>query len=251
MDPVVAKKVNRYFYLFISLLLIPSFFFLVTSLKSISEKNILENFIKSNIHDDVEKGAQWTFRQDSDSVTQLRIYYFGAYISPDSVLKLEQSLKVRLKENLLNRFTIPDSLMISLTPTDSPPDEERQQLSEEITAMRLKMLSLEQIQTGDLETKITELDSLKQQISTLVSDSLPFAEISKEVKAVFPELSSFSISKAEQTNFDSLGKKEVITALVRWDKTVYKSLDKREKQARIKNFISVKLNNKVVEVVNY
>ena len=251
MDPVVALRVKRYLYIFIALLLIPSILYLVSSVKSIAEKRVLESFIQNNIHDDIEKGAQWTYRPESDTLQFLRVYYFGSYISPDSVKRLESKLKSDLKQSLLLRFSVPDSLSIALTPTDAPPDEERQQLSEEITELRLKMLAMEQVQNGDVVTKNTKIDSLQKQISLLTADTLPFVEVSKEVKAVFPEITKFTISKAAQTSFDSLGKKEVITALVQWDNSVYRSIDKRRYEERIKSFLGVKLNGKEVEVVEY
>ena len=251
LDPVVAKRATMYGYIFLTLLMIPSFIFLTSSLKNITESNVLKNFIESNIHDDVEKGAQWTFRQENDSVNVLKVYYFGSYIAPDSVLSLQKKLVTQMKESLLLRFSVPDSLGIELTPTDAPPDEERKRMSEEMTELRLKLLSIEQIQNGDLVKKTTTLDSIKNELNIVMADSLPFNEISNEVKALFPELERFAIAKANQTSYDSLGKKKVVTALVKWDNSVYRSYDKKLKQDRIESFLKVKLKNKEVEVVAY
>ncbi|UZR98636.1 DUF389 domain-containing protein [Chondrinema litorale] len=251
LDPVVAKRATMYGYIFLTLLMIPSFIFLMSSLKNITESNVLKSFIQDNIHDDVEKGAQWTYRADNDSTGTLKVYYFGSYIAPDSVGRLQFKLVKQMKESLLLRFSVPDSLGIELTPTDAPPDEERKQLSEEMTELRLKVLAMEQVQNNDMEKKTTAVDSLKNELTKVMSDSLPFNEISDELKAIFPEVEKFAIARTNQTSFDSLGKKQVVTALVKWDKSVYRAYDKKQKQDRIEKFLEVKLKRKEVEVVSY
>jgi len=251
LDPKVEAKAKRMVYFFLLLLMVPSMVFLFNSLKTLAETNIINSFISRHIHEDVESGAQWTYKSDNDSLSTLRVYYFGRYIRPDSISILEGKFKEQFHGNYLLRFTAPTAMHIELTPTDAPPDEEKKRMNQEITQIKSKLVTMQQIQASEVEGRQHEVDSLQVAMTKAIGDTIPFYEIKSELSALFPELQTMSLSKATQTSFDSLGEKTVYTALVKWDRTVYRSRDKRDKESRIRQYLAVKMRDPEVQVISY
>ncbi len=251
LNPNVERKARRFVLAFLLLLMIPSFFFLFNSLKTLAETNTISSFISSNIHQDVEKGVQWTYKPEGDSVSRLKVYYFGQYIKEDSVRALTGKLLNRYRENYLLRLSAPTNLIIELTPTDAPPDEEKKRMSQEITDMKSRIVKMEQVQVGEVDGRQLQIDSLETAMQLAIGDTIPFEEIKTELAALYPELESFAISKALQTRFDSTGNQAIYTALVKWDKTVYRAYDKKTRQERMGTWLQVKLRNQPVQVVSY
>lgn len=247
----VHRKARRFVYVSLFILLVPSFVFLFNSLKTVARGTAINNFIANHIHDDVEKGVQWNYVDEEDSSAVLRVYYFGQYIEDDSVKALESKFITDLDNSLMLKLTAPERIHIELTPTDSPPDEEKKRMNEEITNIKAKLLTMEQIQQKDVKLKNFRVDSLQNALIRSQGDTIPFVEIKNEVKAIYPELEQFAISKALVTSYDSIGDQEIITALVKWDKTVYRAFDRKQKQDRLAAFLKVKLKKDNIQVVSY
>ncbi|MDW7695423.1 TIGR00341 family protein [Flammeovirgaceae bacterium SG7u.111] len=250
-DPKMARKATRFVYFFLTILLIPSFIFLYNSLKNITRTNIITTFISENIHFDVEKGTEWNYEDYPDSLGVLKVYYFGQYIRTDSVEVLETKLKGQLAESLLLKMSAPKITRIELTPTDAPPDEEKKLIKEEIVNIKSKLVTMEQIQKKEVDGKVSQVDSLKNIITFLQKDTIPFLELKEEIKALYPELDEFTISKATQTAYDSSGIQQVYMGLVKWNKKVTRTSDKKNHQERLLSYLKVKLNSDKVQLVDY
>lgn len=261
-DPEAARRNKIKVYLFLMVLLIPSIFFLVKSLRDYSRDNIIRSFIKNNIHIDVDRGAEYNF-EELDSLGLLKVYYFGKYIEEDSVRKLESKLMGDFTSSPLLRVLFPTSCTIELTPTDAPPDEEKKQMNEAIADLKTKVVILQQKQTLDMakkdsvirselseiELKKLEVDSLSKVIAAIKGDTLGFFSIQQEIKAVYPEIDFFSLSEAQIAEYDSSRVGTNYLAVVKWNKALKSAWVRKERQKRISNFLSIKLKSPNVRVV--
>ncbi|MEH0158015.1 TIGR00341 family protein [Limibacter armeniacum] len=258
-DPAKAQRTKTLVYAFLLLLLIPSIIFLLESLRNITRHNTVRDFISKNIHEDVDKGAQWNYTAN-DSIATLRVYYFGQSIGDDSVKVLEGKIKEAFKSQiLLGWYDMPDSMALSLTSTEAPPDKEKEMIKNNITALHAKLGELTKLQEEErselmqvIKSDGAQIDSLKSELLTIVNDSIPFGAVEKELKAFYPELKELSVAKAHHTSFGDEGARMKYMAVIRWDsKKLGRYSDKKKMEKRLADYLSVKLGGADVQVVGY
>lgn len=250
-DPKADRKARLLVSFFIFLLLIPSFYFLFQSLRNITERNNLTQFIREHIHEDVEKGVQWTYINQEDSLHRLRVYYFGDFIPADSVKSLETRLSGIYDANFIMRLNKPSALRIELIPTDTPPDEEKQKISAELDRLKNRVAMVQQLQERELPGKNAAIDSLKAALQRAKRDTIPSQQVQEELKALFPEISELYLAKASAFMFesDTTKEREKIVAFLKWDqKKIFRQADRRAREERIRAFLQVKMKNIPVEV---
>lgn len=252
-DSSSEKKTKFAIYFFLALLLIPSIFFLVQTMQKATKLSAIANFIQENIHSDIEKGVEWTFKPNKDSINELKVYYFGEYISADSVRTLEQTFNKAMKSRKVSNLFAKqkDSTIIILTPTDAPPDEEQKKMLQEVDALKTRVSGLEQYQDKTHRVALSEIDSLRRLVVSLQKDSVPFMQISRELRVLYPELEEFAISRAQQTGFDSLLKTNMhYIGVVKWNKKIYRNT-RKEYENRLAKYLKIKLNADTVGLVSF
>ncbi len=251
-DPASERKTKLALYTFLTLLLIPSVFFLVQTVQNATRLSFIGKFIEANIHSDIEKGVEWTYKLNADSVYELKVYYFGEYISPDSVETLEAKFNAIMGERLFQRFfrNDKDSSIIALTPTDAPPDEEQKKMVEEVDILKGRLSGIENYQQKERVRVEGQIDSLQNVIVQLRGDTIPFRQIEREVHVLYPEIEEFSIAKAAQTRFDSLGRQSQYMAVIKWNQRTYRRV-RQQYEARLKDYLKIKLNSDTVGVVSF
>ncbi len=247
-DIAVAKKTKRFVYAFVLLLLVPSIYFLLNTIHDGRRNSIINEFISMTIHKDIDKGVQWNYESESDSIHGLTVYYFGRYIGPDSVIRLENSLMKKLEENFMLKYSLPEKLVINLVPTDSPPDEEQKRMSDEITLLKSRMVEMQQLQQGDLVKRSYEVDSLKIRLNIALGDTIHFEEIKREVKAFYPELDYFTLARSRSTNFEGTDQM-VFIAIISGNNKIKDAWQKRDMQQRIASYLKTKLRSEGVNVL--
>lgn len=248
----VYRKNRAVILFFMGLLLFPSIVFMMKKLWEARENSLVKEFIAQNIHRDVEKGTTWEWGHNSfmDSTATLKVYYFGVYISPDSVSQLETKLVQQLDNAWwLLKFMSPNASNILLNSSQVKPDEERTKIRNRLATLKGRVDKIENVSYDKLRIKDTEIDSLHREIRSLTADSIPFAQIKEEVKALYPELEKFAIGKTTLTTFDSTSRLSY-AAIVAW-KPKIKRYKIPEIQRRIGNYLKVKLKSDKVYVVNY
>ncbi len=248
----VYRKNRAVILFFMGILLFPSIIFMVKKLWETREYSVVKEFIAENIHRDVEKGTtwEWEHRGIADSLATLRVYYFGSYISPDSVKRLETKLVDGLDNGWwMLKFIAPEATKISLNSSQVKPDEERAKIQNRLAKLKDRVDEIENVSYKTLRHKDSELDSLRREINLLTADSIPFAQIKEEIKALYPELEKFAVGKTTLTNFDSTNQLSY-AAIVAW-KSEISRYKVPEIQKRIGSYLRVKLRADTVYVVNY
>ena len=239
-NPEADTRVKSMIFIFVLILLYPSYYFLKKTLDDISRQQLLEDFITTNIHD-VKKGVDWEFTYEKDSLNRLEVYYFGEYIKPDSVLKLKEQLQAKLEE-----IDYKGVCELELTPTDAPPDETKKLMEDRIARLESDLKRMD----NKIEMVEIEKDSLAQDLVDINQDTIPFQSIKKELKAFYPEMEEMSIGKLTQTEFDTTSDMQQLTVLIKWDRTVRSYRIKKEKQKRVEQYLKAKLDLKEVQIVS-
>lgn len=248
LDPMLERKAKRIVYTSLFLLLVPSLYFLFTSLQNIAERTEISNFISRHIHDDVAKGVDWSYIHDNPQHCALKVYYFGKFIRPDSVSRLEVKLQDVLKSHPILRFTAPDSLSLDLTPTDRPPDEEKEVMQKEIADLKAGVLAMRQIQEEDVIYQQQQIDSLLIRLAEAEHDSIPIRAIQQEAKAFFPELEEIVFGRAFNIQYDSAKKPYDFVATIEWNKSMNRRKDRKEWEKRLYDYLSAKLMTKKINL---
>jgi uncharacterized hydrophobic protein (TIGR00271 family) len=255
LDEEITHRAKRIASVALVLLLIPSFYFLYQSAKNITQKRIVNAFISECVHKDIQKGVQWDFNKENDSLYVLRVYYFGKYIHDDSVAQLETKLREQLEENWLVNLSPNQKLSIELAPTDLPPDQEKEQINKEIAGIKSNLVILHQKQTEELElrnkllkTSLQSADSLNTIINSAMLHEQDFIELKMEIQAIFPELDYLAIGKAQVTDFQQDGK-QLITN-ISWKTNV--AVNERIKlKKRLSDLLELKLKDDSVKIITF
>ncbi len=252
MNPAAERKTKLGIYLFLTLLLIPSIVFLVQTVQNATRLSFVSKFIEDNIHRDIDKGVDWTYKALNDSVNELKVYYFGEYIATDSVEILEGKFNEIMRERLFSQFfkVEGDTCVITLIPTDTPPDEEQKRLAEEVDRLRNRIGGLERYQTRERSTVLSEIDSLRGVIAGFSKDTIPFDQIEKEVRVLYPELEEISLSKAKRSVLEDKKVGEQYIAVLKWKAKTY-TRTRRDYESRLQGYLTVKLKADTVGVVSF
>jgi hypothetical protein len=167
-----------------------------------------------------------------DSLTQLNLYMTGSFISEDSI-QLFDSMRKEVYELRDLRFNFIQNL---------PPVEE-----DEITN-RTKYEVLKDIQPF-LEKRQQQIDSLQQQVTTIMSDTLPLKSLRKEININYPDIQKISISEAWETDFDKY--QDTITiVLTNWKRGIRTS-QKRREEAKLGEWLKTRMGLDTIKVVSY
>ncbi|BDD01107.1 TIGR00341 family protein [Persicobacter psychrovividus] len=252
-DEEKSVRSKRWGIVILVLLLIPSIVYLFASVKRITERKLIENFISSYIHGDLNKGVQWSEKRDTLNVLNLKVYYFGTYITEDSVRQLESNLIEEYDESIVLAMTAPKKAVLELIPTDSPPDQEQAQMKQQLVIFNSKMTILQQRFDAELKksnlalvNQLSANDSLQKSLVFLQNDSIPFHEISKTAKVIFPELKSLSVGKISTSDFSEKQPKQTVLATFRWDYNQPQYIKERKRnRKRLQRFLEAKTKVKV------
>lgn len=238
-DPEWAPRIKGFIVVAIVVILIPSISFLLDTLNKLRREDTITTFVSKHIHTDISKGVDWNFIELSDSTAELDVYYFGAGILEDSTSKLIDSLNVAFQEN-----NIGYRCDLKLTPTDAPPDNK---LDGMVTSLEQLSIDLSK-QKAALSQHQKLTDSLFTIVQVTQMDTIPFENVHTELKAFYPDLEEFLIGKLTQTKFDTTGRKETLTAILKWDRA-HATRTKKYREERIKEYLKVKLKGEAIEVI--
>lgn len=239
-DPEWAPRIKGFVAISIIILLIPSITFLLKTLDTIRQDQVMETFFVKYVHDDKDDLTKAEFKVRNDSTVNIKLKYFGLGLKPDSIAKLQDSLNVILAES---RIGYKGKLI--LYPTDEPTEEETFDAKFSYESLREDL----DFHGNFLNTQQSLIDSLFSQLEEVDSDTIPFNDIQTELKALYPDLEKLAIGTIDQTAFDSIGRQEALTAILKWDKKVYSVREKNRRAERIGEYLKVKLDKNAIEVV--
>ncbi|MEO6693823.1 MAG: DUF389 domain-containing protein, partial [Ignavibacteria bacterium] len=177
---VVARKVIAGVILI--LMIIPSAFIFYDIILEVRQTKGIEKFINEKIKSDNRKVIEWKFNAD-DEQSELVIYTIGDLINNKNEDSLSKSL---------TQYNI-ENCKLNLVQIESSGATENH--ANELRADLLKTLERKMIQD---ENKSNKIENLENEISKVKLDSTLLLKIGEELKIIFPELETISVSKMQQ-----------------------------------------------------
>jgi len=172
-DEKTKKNVMRWIYAFSMIVFIPSGIILYFVIDDIRTKKQIDSFIEKNLESEQAEAIRWE-KVKGDSLDFIKVYMVGKPINDEQIAGVNSKLSLA---GLMN-------FRLKLIQMDIP-DEERKRLADEAALSVLQTIELNQ-RKEDLEKAI--IDSLKNVISVIKSDSILFLQLNAEIKSIIPEV---------------------------------------------------------------
>lgn len=189
----------------------------------------------------------------SDTLSTIDLYYIGADISDDNKLVLQdRAAKYGLSGD--KRFPITKRTFIRVhQDTDNSANFDKMVLD---FNNKLRLNILEDIYTKNEQTirdKDLKIQLLEDEVFKLrQKDTIPFRQVSKELKFHFTEIDRYSFAKATQvyTNGDTL-KMDTIPVFMVEFRNDLDDAGKTDTKKRISDWLQVRLNTSGIKVLEY
>ena len=142
-----------------------------------------------------------------------------------------------------------DKAVLKFVQIDSKDEITKSDFSSLENSLRGEFLEIMKEEKVLKDEKDRQIAALKGTLDSLGSDPVIFDALTKEVKALFPELDEIGYSKIQKTNFDTT-LNQVPTFMIKWGKTK-RARDKKKSEERIENYIRVRANLDTVLLVKF
>lgn len=210
---------------FIVALLVPGFLIL----KQVLGERQLEQNVNSFFQKNFDKGENQMFGKyilENNSLEDTLYYsvsYRGNEFSKDQLNDLNKQLST-----ITNKTVYIDPTLLNLTSKQVAIfDSKNKQLNQQMSQQSQKEVMYQQ-QISDLQNRIDSLNTPKKQ----------FADLEKEVKALWPEFTSFSYGQVVKSTEE--GVKEEKTILIEWDKKTTRAV-RRSRKEQLKRYLETKI----------
>ena len=233
LDELKEKKFKKYILVFSILLIIPSIWTLVKSY----QKNDFEANAKEyiNYHFKVKELRHTLVDYDGESKPKIDILLYG-----------KRNYSQEDYELWLGNFGM-DPAEVDLNIEE---DTKYADLVKKLDETKLEQVTFSEdnyiARVNQIRDLNTQKDSLKLVIENIVSDTIPFSQVSKELKALFTEVDQFEYGVYKVTDFKSV--KEEPTFHIKWKK---KTRSNKLKEEKLKNWLKERLKLNSVRVVSY
>ena len=204
-DNNLRNKVRIIMIGFALITIVPSVFFMIDRLGKIRTQQNIRRFITEQVNSDSRSALNFELIPgDSLSPQFLKLYMTGTYI--DSVDQ------IRLDEELEN-YNLGDC-QIKLTQNIPPPSEDQMK-----DRLKLEVLQALEYQEEKIDARQREVDSLNATIASFVADTLPFNQLRKEIKILYPSISEIVLARGIDLHFD--GQQDTLPVLmVDWGQNI-------------------------------
>ena len=243
LDPREGRR-TRWLLILVSLILIlPSGRILFQVLKERQRTAQIEEYIRAefNSEDDdnpLTRCIDYTLIEE-DSLDQLVLQLIGQPLPEDSLVNYQKDLKAYqlLADVQLNLLQNGDLELETVKTMQSQLDNLGQ------IARKLEISSSVRTQQE------IEIDDLRSQLDSLQMGFVPFADITKEAKAVFPDLTTLGFGRIQQTNFQT-PEEAVPLFLVQWSAKKQRWEINRD-ETRLREFLKVRSGLDTLTLVHY
>ena len=207
-DFVDNSRRNRVRIIMISFALItivPSVFFMINIIGKIRSEQNIKRFIEEQVNTDDRSALNYELIPgDSLSPKFLKLYMTGMYIDSLDQIQLNQALA---------SYNI-DNCRIKLTQNIPPPSEDQM-----TNKLKLEVLQALTYQEEKIDLRQREVDSLNAALATYAADTLPFQQLRKEIKILYPSISEIVFAKGIDLYFE--GKQDTLPILmINWGQKV-------------------------------
>ena len=189
----------------------------------------------------------------NDTLSVIDLYYMGAEINAPKIAQLEANLR-RYELTKGNWIPITDAVIIKVHQEGGKDFNFDEKLSELNNTLRMKIL--EDIYTKNEELvqgKDQKIKLLEDRIMTLSKqDTIPFLQLSKEMKYQIPTFEKFAYSKLIEvtTSTDSFYYDTIPVFLVKLA-SKQKSSSKKSTLAKAESWLQIRLSDEKIKVLEY
>lgn len=225
-DEATRKRTTTWMGIFILLLVIPSVFFFLRSIRDFRRVNNIETFIEQKINSTKQHRVTNYQYELLDSICELTLVIAGPPYTKDSIDWLEAKL---------DSFDLTDTRLILM---QSPEAVDAQTLTNQTAFETRKTMqpAIDRLQF--------QLDTLLTQIKVSQQDTLPWNSLLPALQSLYPELASFSYGQVYQTQFNNQVD-TLMLARVKWKRGLRTST-KAEKEKQLSRWLQQELQDSVV-----
>ncbi len=232
-DPKEKRKTSMYIGILVTLVIIPSIFILRGAIKDDTRKRIVDTYIKKLNTPSRDVSCQ--IQHFANGRALVRIKVVGDPIPKDSIAVMEQELTNYSQ-------LVEDSIAVAQLDVSK---DDFHILRKEITNERMRDLDvIMQLQ----QERVEEVTELKNRIELIKGDSLPVKDINKELRAVFPEITSLGIARLNSFGNEQSQELQIPVFYMRWDSTLQDTV-RRDFEIRARKYLQARLECDTVAFV--
>lgn len=226
MDDKFRQKKNLIMSLITLIIVVPSVWIFIGVIKEARTQNRVENFVKVQFKGHERFIDSWNY-VEGDSINHLIIKVYGM----DARHPVYSDYQY-----YLDSFRL-ENTVLDIIPTSEVDLAKVRQIEAQISNFEdiADQLTITRIKRSEQDIIV---DSLQNKILGILSDTIPFNQISAELKAIFPDLKSCALAKTQYTDFDQYNPGMYIL-WVEWAALKSKSSKRADKEKLI-NFVSTR-----------
>ena len=233
-------RTTRFITFFSILITIPSAFILYDVASELQETRKVNVFVAKYFNDS-NRNCIESKLIEGDTTNQLLVKILGTPIDKDSLPYYNQQLQSWLGSD--------KKIKIKPFQNNEIPFDDIKKLEDQITGVQ-----------GDLAKKLSNTAQLQDEkekrieglLATIdsIKTTVPFKQICREAKTVFPQLEEIGFGKSEVNNLENGGSKDIPLLLIKWSKKKYKKTILPDEQ-KLQNFIQLRAKLDTVQIVHY
>lgn len=239
-NPVKERRVKRYIYTFVTIVLIPSGFIFWNVIQESVFRQKADVFISKHIEAENIAVINSRIKYSRDG-SIIELFLMGERLSDADKDELVQRLTLEGLENTVLKIRQDKDLAgdIENDLSGRLKTELKSGIIEEMFNENKKLLS----------EKNSEIESLKSQLQQMYGDSVPGYVLRREVSVQYPDIETNYFSSV-QYNLKDGNRDTIPTVFVHWKKGL-KRKDKESQSEKLGNWLQVRLNMDTVRVVEY
>jgi uncharacterized hydrophobic protein (TIGR00271 family) len=173
-----------------------------------------------------------------DSVNRLVLKVYGNEINSENIAEYEAQLALAGITNT----------KLEIIPTSEIDLVKFSALEAQVTSFERINRQLEETKKAKTQNEII-IDSLQTELIRLQSDTIPFVQISKELKVIFPDLLSVGFANAQTSDFQTVDQSKPIL-LIRWAANKPRSTFQASEE-KILLFMQERMQNDDLELISH
>ncbi len=218
------------------LMILPSAYFLYHQIDYLTKRNKVEEFVNIHFSGDTQCIDKTITSKDSSIAVVLRL--IGHTVPEDSILIYENKLS--------DMVGYPCDLDLVQSLGDLG---QLNQLRSEVSSVRKTTSELRGYYDNALIVKNREKQALQNELDSVLSDTLPFQEITQQLKIFIPNLERIAFAKMQSSDFET-STQLLPTLLIQWDRSLSTSA-KRKEEEKLYQFITQKAQLDTLLIVAY
>lgn len=236
LNPKEKRRTQLAIVIFSIVMIIPSAIILAHVVEVVQTKKHIEQFTQKFFSNEPQV-LNYQY-EEGDSTNILFVTLIGKAIHPDSMDYLKKGLK---------DYKIPNTELVLIQDTD-PEIQELNRLKNEMKTFRTVAKNLEVVNKAKSDKEL-ELQALRAELDSLKADTIPFASVCLETKAIFKDIEKIGFATAQTNDFKRINNKVPIV-LLRWEKGKRRNTYQQDEE-KIYEFLKLRMSLDTLEVVRY